>query len=88
MQNSELVDITASMEAAVRRAYALGRGDALKEVVGLLHNEPGCQKPTALLTGPEAEAPTVAEGAAVSEEPSRAAKEPERPPVPWYLRDR
>ncbi len=36
MQNHELAEIDASMQAIIRRAYALGRAEALKKVVDAL----------------------------------------------------
>ncbi len=39
MQNHELAEIDASMQAIVRRAYDLGRTEALKKVVDVLSAE-------------------------------------------------
>ena len=51
VQNSDLTDIEASMQALVRRAYELGRTDALRKVVDVLNTD----RPNAdqlALTGP------------------------------------
>jgi hypothetical protein len=40
LQNHELAEINASLQAIVRRAYDLGRSEALKRVVDVLSAEP------------------------------------------------
>ena len=45
MSNSQLEEIDASIQAIVRRAYELGRGDALKKVVDVLNaDKPGVER--------------------------------------------
>ena len=40
MQNHELAEINASLQEIVRRAYDLGRSEALKRVLDVLSTEP------------------------------------------------
>ncbi len=48
MQTSQLAEIDASLKALVRRAYDLGRDDALKQVVDVLKSDRACSEPLAL----------------------------------------
>ena len=57
MSNSELDEIMASVQAAVSRAYALGRLDALKHVITTMEAEEStAPKPLALMAPQPAEA--------------------------------
>ena len=56
VQNTDLTDIEASMQALVRRAYELGRSDALRKVVDVLNADRPNSDQLAL-TGPIAETP-------------------------------
>lgn len=58
MQTNELETIAASMQDALRRAYALGRSDALRRVVQLVQQDELGSKTVALLGHSE---PPVAE---------------------------
>lgn len=60
MQNSELDNIAASMNDAIHRAYALGRGDALRRVVEMVQADELGGKTVALL-GPADSAPSAAD---------------------------
>ena len=56
MSNSELDEIMASVQAAVSRAYALGRFDALKHVITTMEAEEAtAPKPLALMAPQPAE---------------------------------
>jgi hypothetical protein len=55
MSQSELNDVIAGVEALVRRAYALGRRDALRHLVQYAQSDEALAKPLALLA-PTAEA--------------------------------
>jgi hypothetical protein len=55
LQNNELADIEASLQTLARRAYDLGRNDALKKVVDVLNSDRPASDRLAL-SGPEAEA--------------------------------
>ena len=55
MQNQELDDILGSLQQIVRQAYALGRSEALKQVVEVLKADASSANPLALL-GPTNEA--------------------------------
>jgi hypothetical protein len=59
MQNQELDDILASLQKIVREAYALGRGDALKQVVEVLKADAASTKPLALAAPADEPAPSV-----------------------------
>lgn len=48
MQNPELANIEASFQALVRRAYDLGRNDALKKAVDALNADLSCSDQLAL----------------------------------------
>jgi hypothetical protein len=52
LQNNELTDIEASVQTLVRRTYDLGRNDALKKVVAVLHGDRPIAEQLALM-GPE-----------------------------------
>lgn len=56
MSNPQLAEIDASLQAIVRRAYELGRGDALKKVVEVLSAEPPASERLALMA-PDAPTP-------------------------------
>ena len=86
--NSELAEIIASTESAVHRAYALGRSEALREVVGMLQDKPACHDAPALLPSPEPAAPAAPEPTPPRQDRSRVADKTARPAVPWYLRNR
>jgi hypothetical protein len=49
LHNHELAEINASLEAIVRRAYDLGRSEALKRVVDVLSTEPSAADQLALM---------------------------------------
>ncbi len=59
MQNQELDDILASLQQIVREAYALGRGDALKQVVEVLKADAASTKPLALAAPADEPTPSV-----------------------------
>ncbi len=76
MHTPELAEIDASLLAIVRRAYDLGRSDALKKVVDVLNADTTPSEPLAL-TGPDA-----SNGAATHQnmsEPERVESSP-----PWW----
>jgi hypothetical protein len=52
LQNIELTDIETSVQTLVRRAYDLGRDDALKKVVAVLNGDRPSAEQLALM-GPE-----------------------------------
>ena len=56
MQNPELADIEASFQTLVRRAYDLGRNDALRKVVDVLNADRPCSEQLAL-TAPDTTSP-------------------------------
>lgn len=60
MQPSHVDDIVASVEDAVRRAYALGRADAMKRVVELAQSDDPALRAVALLGPPAHPAPAPA----------------------------
>ena len=60
MQNQELDDILASLQQIVREAYALGRADALKQVVEVLKADAAAAKPLALAAPTDEPAPAAA----------------------------
>jgi hypothetical protein len=49
MSQSELNDVVAAVESLVRRAYALGRRDALRQLVKYAQSDEAIAKPLALL---------------------------------------
>jgi hypothetical protein len=49
MSQSELNDVVAAVESLVRRAYALGRRDALRQLVKYAQTDEAIAKPLALL---------------------------------------
>jgi len=53
LHNTELLDIEASLQTLVRRAYDLGRNDALKKVVEVLNGDRPFAEQLALM-GPNA----------------------------------
>ncbi len=55
MSQSEITDVVAAVEAMVRRAYTLGRRDALRNLVKYAQSDEAVAKPLALLA-PMAEA--------------------------------
>jgi len=75
LSNSQLAEIDASLQAIVRRAYDLGRDDALKKVIDALNSDAPCVERLALMgpstTGSETEPQSV-----VGAEPAAAA--------PWW----
>ncbi len=79
MQNHELAEIDASLQAIVRRAYDLGRTEALKRVVDVLSAErPAGQL---ALTAPEETVP-----AAQDTEPNHAGTSQRTPWWAWPVR--
>ncbi len=71
MQNNELEAIAASMNEAIHRAYALGRGDALRRVVEMVQADELGSKAVALLE--HSEPPPAGTEAEASTEPTEAA---------------
>ncbi len=67
------------MQAIVRRAYDLGKKEALKKVVDVLSTDRACAEPLALA------APAADVSMANAREPAGTA---ESPMQPWYLRTR
>ncbi len=59
MQGPEYEEILASLQAIVRRAYLLGRSDALKQVVEVLQADDTALKPLALMAPAENAAPSL-----------------------------
>ena len=55
LQSSDLSEINVSMQALVRRAYDLGRSDALKKVVDVLNADQNQSERLALMAPPVAE---------------------------------
>jgi ferritin-like metal-binding protein YciE len=53
LQTTELAEIDASLQAIVRRAYELGRSDALKKVVSVLNEDRPCDERLALMAPDE-----------------------------------
>ena len=53
MENHELAEINASLQTIVRRAYDLGRSEALKRVVDILSTEPPPPDQLALISPAE-----------------------------------
>jgi hypothetical protein len=49
LQTTELAEIDASLKAIVRRAYELGRSEALKKVVSVLNEDRACDERLALM---------------------------------------
>ena len=58
MSQSEINEVVASVEALIRRAYALGRRDAMRQLVKYAESDESIAKPLALLA-PVVEAQTV-----------------------------
>jgi hypothetical protein len=94
MDSPEFEQILASLQAVVRRAYVLGRTEALKRVVEVMQTDETSWKPLALTASPAATASAMAD-APVSEtadlEPAKpmgehaaAPAEAERPA--WWAR--
>jgi hypothetical protein len=82
LQNPEFTDIDASIQALVRRAYDLGRSDALKKVVEVLNTESISSERLALM-GPipgAEEPPPEHQTAANDPRPSLTSSEP----APWW----
>ena len=77
METREFNDLLTSLQQIVRQAYALGRSDALKQVVEVLKDEGVPGRPLALMapTEPAAMAPTesVQQEASAKPEPSFSA---------------
>ncbi len=75
MQNTELLDIEASLQGLVRKAYDLGRNDALKKVVDVLNTDrPGSDR--LALTGPDAKQPQPAHENMHEADPANTASRP------------
>lgn len=77
MQNHELAEIDASLQAIVRRAYDLGRSEALKRVVEVLNADRPADQ-LALMAPDDAAPPASHDNAPNHEEP--AVK------TPWWAR--
>jgi hypothetical protein len=56
MNNPEFEDILTSLQDVVRRAYSLGRADALKQVVEVMQADEQSWKPRALMAPAKPEA--------------------------------
>lgn len=85
MSNSELDEIMASVQAAISRAYALGRLSALKHVITTIEAEEStAPKPLALMAPQPSEAvtPTSAEQVSEEAEPKETAVVQAPPDVP------
>jgi hypothetical protein len=79
LQNTELTEIEASLQVIVRRAYDLGRSDALRKVVDVLSADRPCPAPPALMA-PASMTPPAGE----EEEPLGAGLPSATPP--WWVR--
>jgi hypothetical protein len=80
LEYTELTEIEASLQVIVRRAYDLGRSDALRKVVDVLSADRPCPAPPALMapaamTRPDGEEEEEPLGAGL---PSAAS--------PWWIR--
>ncbi len=89
MDSPEFEEIMAALQTVVRRAYSLGRTEALKRVVEVMEKDETTWKPLAL-RGPTPQEPASqtaapAEETAADYEPAGA---PQQENVPWYLRNR
>jgi len=69
MQNDELSAIAASMQEAIHRAYALGRGDALRRVVEMVQTD-GLSSKAMVLLGPADEPAPLPDPAPMMTEPT------------------
>ncbi len=75
MSNPQLADIDQSLRAIVRRAYDLGRDDALRKVIDVLNTDKPCGDRLALMAPETTEAEQqIANDAAAA------------PQVPWWAR--
>ena len=85
MPGPEYDAILASLQEIVRQAYALGRSDALKQVVDVMKADEGTWKQPLALTGPGG---TAAEGEAAdgSAEAAAAAVPEAADTRPWWFR--
>ncbi len=70
MRSREYEEILASLQEVVRRAYALGRSEALKQVVQVMQTDESSWKPLAI-AGPTEQV---------------AAPAPRAEEVPWWAR--
>jgi len=82
LSNLQLADIDASLQAIVRRAYELGRGDALKKVVDALNADHPRSERLALMA-PETVAQTVAQE---EEAPAAYTSADAGSTTPWWAR--
>jgi ferritin-like metal-binding protein YciE len=80
VQNPELAQLDATLQTLIRRAYDLGRTDALKKVVDVLNHESPGGDYLALSAPAETEAPQAAPPEPVNGKPAAA------PPRPWWAR--
>lgn len=91
MDSPEFNEIMSALQGIVRRAYTLGRADALKRVIETMEKDEASWKPLAI-TGPVDSAPATAERHFDHAEPvpshgGTAAKPASGgSSVPWYLR--
>jgi hypothetical protein len=76
LQNTELLDIEASIQSLVRRAYDLGRNDALKKVVDVLNGDRPFAEQLALM-GPKG-------GTREHEHENMSEPEPTTAGAPWW----
>ncbi len=81
MTRDNVDDIVASVEDAVRRAYALGRADAMKRVVELAQSDDSGLRAMALLGPAEPARPTPPPALLDAPQPSPAQPPPEHQPV-------
>jgi hypothetical protein len=82
MDNAEVAEIVSSLQDGVRRAYDLGRRDAIDNLVNVLKSDELRPKPTLALPSPKP-------GGVEFREPAPArmtADEPASAPLPWYMR--
>jgi len=82
LSNPQLAEIDRSLQAIVRRAYDLGREDALRKVVDVLNADKSCGERLALMA-PDTPVPDhqFANDAAATANEAAAAAE-----VPWWAR--
>jgi len=84
MTRDNVDDIVASVEDAVRRAYALGRADAMKRVVELAHSDDPGLRAMALLGPAEPARPALPPALLDAPQPSPAQPLPEHQPRPEH----
>lgn len=84
MTRDNVDDIVASVEDAVRRAYALGRADAMKRVVELAQSDDSGLRAMALLGPAEPARPASPQAMLDAPQPSPAQRLPEHQPRPAH----